>query len=184
LRALLATQIEIQPKVSLEKEWHVYVAGDGVHASRAGAFAKFIPWSEVESVRAAIIKGRHGQPVDLPASNRHAVLRQVRDEWHKHYPEACEADRRRARRQYLLAVFVGLPVSLILLMMLELYAAEVKRDRSLGEAVRVVLTTKLHWAILLGMGLSALILWLLWFGRSLCLHESSPHETGTPDCES
>ncbi len=179
LRALMATQIEIQPKVSLHKEWHLYVAGDGVHLARAGTFAKFIPWSEVESVRGDRIKGRHGEPIDLPASNRHAVLRQIRDEWHKYYPEACEADRRRARRQYLLFVFIAFPVSLILLMMLEFYAAEVKRDRSLGEAVRVVLTTKLHWAILLGTGFSALILWLLWFGRSLRQHEARPHETGT-----
>lgn len=183
LRALLATSIEIQPKRSLRKEWHLYVAGDGVHLARAGAFAKFIPWAEVGSVRANRIKGRHGEPIDLPASNRQAVLRQVRDEWQKHYPEACEADRRRARREYVLFIFVALPVFLILFMMVEFYSAEVKSDQSLGEAVRVVLMTKLHWAILLGMGLSAFIWSLLWFTRTLQEPGCSPHNTGSREAK-
>ncbi|HEU0009019.1 MAG TPA: HAD family hydrolase [Verrucomicrobiae bacterium] len=182
LNALMATQIEIQPKVSLHKEWHLYVAGDGVHTARAGTFAKFIPWSEVESVRAHRIKGRHGDPIELPMTNRHILL-QIRDEWHKYYPEACATDRRRARREFLLITFVALPVFLILVMMFSFYSSEVERNGSFGEAARVVLFTKLHWAILLGLGLSALIWVPLWFGRSLREHGSRPHETRTPDNE-
>jgi len=188
LGALLATPIgilgfldlQIQPRRSLHKEWHLYVAGDGVHLARAGTFAKFIPWSEVERVRATRVKGRHGEPIELPMTTRHILL-QIRDEWHKHYPEACEADRRCARRQYLLTTFVALPVFLILVMLFSFFDAEVERDRSVGDAARVVLMTKLHWAILLGMGLSAFIWLLLWFGRSFERYGARPHQSGTPD---
>lgn len=191
LHALLTTPIgifgfldfHIQPTPLLHKEWHLYVAGDGVHLARTATFAKFIPWSEMESVRSARVKGRHGEPIDLPIRNRHAVLRQIRDEWQKHYPEACEADRRRARRQYLLATFVGLPVFLILFMMIQFYFAESEKDRSIGEAASVVLMKNLHWAILLGMGFSVLIWLLLWSESSLQQHETRPHGTGTQDRE-
>jgi len=179
LRALMATQIEIQPKVSLQKEWHLYVAGDGVHLARAGTFAKFIPWSEVETVRTALIKGRHGEPIELHPYNRRAVLQQIRDEWHKHYPEACEADRRRARRLYLFSEFVALPLFYILVVLIQFYVAEAESNRPFGDAVKAVLRTKFHWAILLGMGLSSLVWLLLWLGRSFLLHESRPHENET-----
>jgi len=179
----MATQIEIQPKLALHKEWHLYVAGDGVHAARAGTFAKFIPWSEVESARADRVNGRHGQPIDIPLRNREAVLRQIRDEWHKHYPEACAADQQRARRQFLLITYVAIPVFFVLAMIFSFLDGELKRERSFGEAVRTVLITKLHWAILLGLGLSALIWVPLWFERSLREHGSRPHETRTPDNE-
>jgi len=183
LQALMATQIEIQPRQSLHKEWHLYVAGDGVYLARAGTFAKFIPWSEVESVRATRVKGRHGEPIDLPLGSREAVFRQIRDEWHKHYPEACEADRRRARRQFLLIMYGALPVFLILAMLFQFYAAEVERHQSFSEAARVMLRTKFHWAIILGLGLSSFIWLLHWFGRLPWLPGARPHETGSRQSE-
>jgi len=177
----MATQIEIQPRVSFHKEWHLYVAGDGVHLARAGKFAKFIPWSEVESVREHRITGRHGEPIYLPVRNRRAVLRHIRDEWQKHYPEACESDQRRARRQRLLIIYVGLPVFFILFMLLEFVDAERQLDSPLGEATKVVLTTLLHWVILAGLGLFALTWLVFWSAGLLRQHNSGPHETGRRD---
>jgi hypothetical protein len=72
-------------------------------------------------------------------------------------------------------------VIFILVVMLQFFGAEVDRNSSFGEAAKAVLMTKLHWAILLGMGVSAFIWLLLWFGRLLEQHESRSRESGSPD---
>jgi len=161
---LLQTPVR-SPLFRVGKHWRLYVSGDGVHAACAGEFDKFIPWSELVSVRNDIIRGRHGEPIGIPQEQKESILRQIRSEWARHYPDACRQDEDRARREGRFLLFAVAPLMLMLGAALSGLDHELHRDRAFRDALREVFITNLHWYVLIGIGSSALF-WLVVKGNA------------------